>query len=440
MQTIGSSIRRIAVLLVVSVILAACGGGGSSSGSADDDMVRAIGLWEIAKKSLSSDSHSEPFVVGGEIFVASLSNNLPPDGLDCTTVKDFVSGSITIRQLNGEQFDEVASLELRDTFANEVMSGDVTKDGNSEIILSAGCYGGMQLVGYTMLDGKWLPLDFGRAAMYKNGMIFGVNEDCKPSCANTGYEYTLFEWNGVSFVEGGLVTSEGMPVNLAVTGTCSNYRQADTLPLKMCDKGPLVEKFMVMARNIGDYGGVTVSNGGNQLTPDVMKWVMTYRYRKGLEIIPEVNGELFESLDTTFYPEDGSYEARLFDSYCVESSWPECLRREYLVPTDECPETRAAYEQEFPLRLCDYGEWVIMLESVLEGFDGKTATTEPPELHMFDAALVERVKAYQAARNLSITGEVDVPTWTSLFGPASAESSDDINEDGVYGPGDIIPH
>lgn len=440
MQAIGSLIRRIAVMLVISMVLAACGGGGSSSGSSDEKMVRAIGLWELAKKSLKSDSHSEPFVVGEEIFVASLSNNPPPDGLDCATVKDFVSGSVTVRQLNGETFDEVASLELRDTFANEIMAGDVTKDGNSEIILSAGCFGGMQLVGYTMFDGKWLPLDFGGASLYDNGMIFGVNEDCTPSCADTGYEYTLFEWNGVSFVEGSLVTREGKPVNLTVTGTCSTYRQADKLPLKMCDKGPLVEKFMVLAKNIGGYGDGALSDGWDQLTPDVMKWVMTYRYRKSLEIIPEVDGEMFESLDTTFYPEDDSYEARLFDSYCVESSWPECLRREYLVPTDECPETRDPNEQEFPLRVCDFGEWVNMLEGVLGGFDGKKATPEPPHLHLFDAALIERIKAYQKARKLPVTGVVDVATWKSLFGPASADTSYDLNGDGVYGPGDIIPH
>jgi murein L,D-transpeptidase YcbB/YkuD len=55
---------------------------------------------------------------------------------------------------------------------------------------------------------------------------------------------------------------------------------------------------------------------------------------------------------------------------------------------------------------------------------------------MFDAGLEQRVRRFQSDLGLEVDGLAGPAIWGTLFGPGV----EDMNGDGLYGPGDIIPH
>lgn len=430
-----------AVAILGIVAAAGCSSERSTEGQSNEALLKAIGLWETTKDTVApGELDTVPFQIDGQIFVGTLSTVEMPEGLDCATLEDYVSATLKVHRLNREVFELATTIELRDTWADALKSGDVTSDGRNEILVESSCYGGSSITGFTLFEDKWTEIDLAGASTFENGILLGISKDCVPSCADSGVEYRRYEWNGVSIVEAGLVNADGTPVELAVTTTCDAYREAVALPLRMCDEGPLVEQFLLLANNIGDYsraGGI-VSDSSDRLTPSATQWVNVYRYRQGLAITPTVDGELFADLGESFAPDSSSPQAQKFERYCIDERWPECFGYRYLFPTEECPAYRS--DLEFPLKACDFGSWVILLEQGLNSADGKTATAEPEDLHLIDEAMVARIRAVQSSRNLKATGVVDVATWKALFGSADPTTAEDMNGDGVYGPGDIIPH
>jgi hypothetical protein len=79
-----------------------------------------------------------------------------------------------------------------------------------------------------------------------------------------------------------------------------------------------------------------------------------------------------------------------------------------------------------------------MIAGALKEFDGKELRDEFG-VGLFDEELQARIKTFQKQRKLEVDGLVGANTWRALFGNVQ-NSYDDMNGDGMYGPGDIIPH
>ena len=79
-----------------------------------------------------------------------------------------------------------------------------------------------------------------------------------------------------------------------------------------------------------------------------------------------------------------------------------------------------------------------MIAYALQDFDGKKFNDEFG-VGLFDEELETRIKNFQQQRKLEVDGLVGANTWRALLGNADYDSGD-TNNDGLYGPGDIIPH
>jgi peptidoglycan hydrolase-like protein with peptidoglycan-binding domain len=79
-----------------------------------------------------------------------------------------------------------------------------------------------------------------------------------------------------------------------------------------------------------------------------------------------------------------------------------------------------------------------MVSAALKDFDGKEFKDDLG-IGLFDEELEKRVKDFQTKRKLEVDGLVGINTWRALLGSAGIYDGDS-NNDGVYGPGDIIPH
>jgi peptidoglycan hydrolase-like protein with peptidoglycan-binding domain len=127
----------------------------------------------------------------------------------------------------------------------------------------------------------------------------------------------------------------------------------------------------------------------------------------------------------------------LFYRYCTSGDPYTCESYSLLWPTISCPEYFQA-AQEFPVRRCETGAWVNMIAFALKEFDGKEFKNESG-VGLFDEELEARIKTFQTQRKLEVDGLVGANTWRALFGNVQ-NSYEDLNGDGLYGPGDIIPH
>jgi peptidoglycan hydrolase-like protein with peptidoglycan-binding domain len=286
---------------------------------------------------------------------------------------------------------------------------------------------------------EWVQMPPTGATSFEEGELRYSMLDCLPSCGSTGTDRYNIAWNGSSFEKVSPILEDGTPVDLEVTSVCADYQVRKRLPLDVCDKGPLARKFITLARShIGDYGDLAaITKSDDKITPEVARWIKTYRFRNSLEISSRVDGEVFARLGEVWNPdENDSKRLELFDSYCAEEgSDYSCSRRAFLFPTDECSSFRPAWEQELPLRLCDYGVWVGMLRDALSEYDG-VPSVEGWAAAVFDRDLEERVRRFQLDLGLAVDGLAGSNTWETLFGLGV----EDINGDGLYGPGDIIPH
>lgn len=122
----------------------------------------------------------------------------------------------------------------------------------------------------------------------------------------------------------------------------------------------------------------------------------------------------------------------------------ECLLMVDINPSDSCPDP-IRNDDGFPLRPCQYGYWFNDFERslakigygvIVDGF--------------YDSSEIDIIKRFQRDHGLDPDGLVGPLTWraalpSSVCAPAadvSGEStcSDDWNDDGVYGPGDVVPH
>jgi hypothetical protein len=122
-----------------------------------------------------------------------------------------------------------------------------------------------------------------------------------------------------------------------------------------------------------------------------------------------------------------------------------CQRAVQITPSDECPNP-VRNDSQFPLRQCQYGIWILYFElSVSELGYGLVADG------YYDASEITIIKQLQRDFKLNPDGLIGPRTWGaaqpfSVCTPQARALSEtgscteDSNNDGVYGPGDIVPH
>jgi peptidoglycan hydrolase-like protein with peptidoglycan-binding domain len=423
-------------ICAISVASTSCSG---SQTSIDKELTFATGVWAQFEKSLGDGTNKHgPFINGDEIFATSFAASDYPENFDCLMVENFLSGSLKIYKYSEESFLEVQSIDLFDTYVEDIGVGDLKDDSTQEIVLSSRCYKGGTVKAFELLDGQWTAVPNLSASTFQNGILMNVQPDCTPSCADGGVGYTRVSWNGSAFIESGTVTSDGKPINLQVSLTCPSFRLVTSLPLEPCDEGKLVEQLIALAKNIStEYGGAEISSLTNRYTPALAQWLMIYQYRHGSEPSTTIRSDMYSTLGNSWSPDELSPEDTLFFKYCSIGTPYNCESYSYLWPTESCSEYRTP-SYEFPVRRCETGAWVYMISNALADFDGKEFKDELG-IGLFDEELEERVKNFQKARKIEVDGLVGANTWRALFGKATYDW-DDQNNDGLYGPGDIIPH
>lgn len=113
-------------------------------------------------------------------------------------------------------------------------------------------------------------------------------------------------------------------------------------------------------------------------------------------------------------------------------------------PSDACPDP-IRNDDRFPLRPCQYGLWFHDFEQSLAqiGYDIIVDA-------YYNSSEIDVIKRFQRDSGLDADGLVGPLTWRaarpfSVCTPAAADSgepgpcTEDMNDDGVYGPGDILP-
>ena len=250
---------------VLVLITAACGSGSSSS---EKELVYATGVWDGFSKSLPAGNvSSSPFIADGKIFAASHQSSGIPENSECLMLENFKSGTLTIYQYQDESFSPMQTVDLIDAFIDDISIADLKSDQIPDIILNGGCSKREGVFAYEFIDSKWTKIDGLNASAFMSGVLVSISKDCMPSCADSGVWYTKVAWNGTAFKDAGAVSLDGKPVDLSVNGTCPQFQLALSLPLRMCDEGPLVAQFISLVRNIDP----SLSTTGNRFTIEVAK-------------------------------------------------------------------------------------------------------------------------------------------------------------------------
>jgi peptidoglycan hydrolase-like protein with peptidoglycan-binding domain len=425
----------IALFAVFSTVTAC----GSNSDSLDKKLTYATGVWTQLKESFGGGvANKGPFVNDGEIYGVSFTASSTPENFDCLSVKDFMSGVLKIYKYSDETFIEAQSIDLFDAYVEDIQVGDIKNDMTQEIVLNVSCYKGRRVEAFEFLNEKWIPIPDLAASVFQNGMLMNVSPDCTPSCAEGGIEYTKVSWDGSTFVANETVTSQGKPVDLNVSITCPTFRPATSLPIEPCDEGTLVRQLIALAQNVGDYPAGEVSSLYDRYTPVLAQWILTYQYRQGAPLSTSIGNDMYSLLGRHWSDDMNDPSKRsLFYRYCSSGDPYNCESYSFLWPTISCPEYFQA-AQEFPVRQCETGAWVNMIAFALKEFDGKEFKNESG-VGLFDEELEARIKTFQTQRKLEVDGLVGANTWRALFGNVQ-NSYEDLNGDGLYGPGDIIPH
>lgn len=155
------------------------------------------------------------------------------------------------------------------------------------------------------------------------------------------------------------------------------------------------------------------------------------------------NGEVVDQEITEYDIPDNPFET------CIWYVGERCMELMYVESTEDCSLADIAYADRFPLVKCQYGYWMLEFEENLfaDGFavnvDGFYLPSE-----------VATVTRAQQLAGLSPDGKIGPATWkrfvdfsvcidsTGIGGmPNDFVSCDfDDNDDGLYGPGDIVPH
>ena len=441
--------------MCVSLIACSPGGIGSSASvdAQEEAEVRAIGMWELEKATLPADSVAGPLIeANGDFFGVALTSVVRRSGDDmnrCVEESGVETATLAFMKLGSGGFTPYQEFALVDEWVDiddePLLSLDVTEDGVDDVVVMSNCLAQPAFSALRLLDGGWTRLELPGVTSVVNGTLIGYQEDCLPSCVDSGVVWTLYRWNGQEVIPTGFVTSEGQPVSTKVEMGCTEFAIATSLPLKQCSEGPLVRKFLALARSsIGDYGpDASVSHAVNTFDERVATWVLTYRYRHGLPMTKEIDGKLFAALGGYWNPETPT-ERELFNRFCEGGSPLRCEYGErqigYLFPSEECLTYRAS-SGAWPIQRCDYEGWVGVLAAALESFDGKEFEFSDGAL-LFDARLEERVRDFQRAVGLEVDGYVGRNTWRALYElPGSPlRMGQDLDGDGMFGPGDIIPH
>lgn len=446
------NVRWLARCAIVLAVFASACASTDDGDRAAERVVRALGTWELAKGGFPDDSIHAPLIEAADAFFgATLSSVRKWEGdglLYCGEHHEEVMALLTISVVDDDGVSPVQVVQLRNEWidtSDPIATADLTGDGVDEIVVRTWCYDTSGVILFSHVGGMWIRLDAGAATDFENGVLFSLDKDCLPSCADSGVEYSGFKWNGASFDRSGPVTKQGEPVSLQVEMSCATYTRVSTLPIPQCSEGPLVRKFLILAQNvIGDYDeGVSVTHVVNKFDERVAAWVLTYRYRHDLPLTKVIDDDLFNALGIHWNPGSDA-ERAVFDSFCAGGNPMMCEYGEreirYLFPSEECPQYRAS-GAEWPVQRCDYGGWVGVLAVALEEFDGQGFELTN-EAVLFDGRLESRVREFQRASGLEVDGYVGRNTWRALQDmPGSPlRGGWDTNGDGIFGPGDVIPH
>ena len=122
-----------------------------------------------------------------------------------------------------------------------------------------------------------------------------------------------------------------------------------------------------------------------------------------------------------------------------------CQQEVYIEPSDACPDP-VRNDSRFPIRPCQYGTWMLYFEQSISDL-GYAVDADG----YYDSNEVPTIRQLQRDFGLDPDGLIGPRTWgaTQPYWVCTPEDrsldipgpcTDDHNGDGVYGPGDIIPH
>lgn len=264
--------------------------------------------WGIDTSLVPDGTIPGPLIRAGEdFFGVMLTGLVDPDqgGMDpCVDASGVETATVSIVRFDGKRFIAFQKVPLIDEWIDRtvvpILARDVTNDGVEEVLVKSNCLGFPTWSALRLADGRWNHVPLPGVTTVLDELLIGFEKDCRPSCAESGVTYTVYEWDGTSIQPAGLVTSMGEPVSLEVDVACDAYVLSVSLPLRPCSSGPLVQRFLDVVRNdIGDFGDdASVTHSVDRVDERVARWIVTYRYRHGLPITPVIDEELWSALVT----------------------------------------------------------------------------------------------------------------------------------------------
>jgi len=123
---------------------------------------------------------------------------------------------------------------------------------------------------------------------------------------------------------------------------------------------------------------------------------------------------------------------------CMEHVMDQGCQLETIIKYDSRCEIDPVWTLAFSLEKCEYGGWVLMAELRLVEL-GYSVIADG----YYDPGEVPTIVAFQNQNGLDADGYIGRGTWSAIFPDlvcTAVQYCDDINDDGVFGPGDIFPH
>ena len=222
----------------------------TSTATKIEDPVSLAPLWQQTVESLG------PSIINGGVGIS--------DGTIFGVVADSYAGTVSIWNWDTDQFVATPELAVEDRWnadswgIDNVQIVDLTGDNNDDVFVD---YHLNDYVGkaFSQTTGSWNSLMFDgydvlNSPSLSGSEITGFELTCLPSCADGPAIPLTYSWNGSEF-NGSAVDAFGNTFTMTVIQSCSNFRQTESEPYKLCDRG---EGIRYLQQVLYDNGGLLI--------------------------------------------------------------------------------------------------------------------------------------------------------------------------------------
>lgn len=202
--------------------------------------------------------------------IASLGSSLINGGVGVSNgkifgvVADSYTGTVSIWSWETDQFVAASELAVEDSWNGDfwgidtVRLVDLNGDSSDDIFVD---YHLNDYVGkaFSQISGSWNSLTFDgydvlNSPNLSGSLITSYELTCLPSCAEGPAIPLTYSWNGSEF-NGSAVDAFGNTFTMTVIQSCSNFRQTESEPYKLCDRG---EGIRYLQQVLYDNGGLLI--------------------------------------------------------------------------------------------------------------------------------------------------------------------------------------